>query len=231
MLQLILLLALVAVVDPVLFAAGAVMLVMPDPRRVLFGFVLGALLTSIPIGLVIVFSAQVTNSAPTGTTKHTVDPGVDIAIGLGLLLTSTVLVSGLWDRFQARRKQRRGPPKDKGPSQMQRALSKGSPGLTFCVGAVYEAGPSVVYLAAMHEIIVLNAGTVRSVLLVVLICIAQLALILAPLISFTIAPDWTPRALEQAKAWLSRNSRKIAVLATAIVGAWMLARGLITLLT
>jgi hypothetical protein len=225
----ILLLSLVAVVDPVLIAAAGVMLLLPGPRRLLFGFVLGALLTSIPVGLVIVFSVRGT-SAPAGTTKHTVDPGLDIAVGCGLLAVSLVLATGLWDRWQARRKERHGPPKDEGPSRMQRALSKGSPRLTFCVGAVYEAMPSVVYLAAMHEIVVLNAGTVSTVLLVVLICVAQLGLVLAPLISFLVAPDWTPRAVERTKAWLSRDARKLAVAATAIAGSWLLARGLVTLL-
>jgi len=52
-----------------------------------------------------------------------------------------------------------GPPKDKGPSRMQQTLSKGSPKLTFGVGAVYEAMPSVVFLAAMHEIVKLNVRT------------------------------------------------------------------------
>jgi Sap-like sulfolipid-1-addressing protein len=227
--QQILALALVAVVDPVLAAAAAVMLLLPGPRRLLLGFVLGALLTSISIGLVIVFSAQGTSSAPVSTTRHTVDPALDIALGCGLLAISVLIATGLWARLEERRKERRGAPKDKGPSRMQRALAKGSPRLTFCVGAVYEAMPSVVYLAAMHRIVRLDAGTVPTVLLVVLICVAQLALVLVPLVSFTVAPRWTPRALERAKAWLTRDARKLAVAATAIVGAWLLARGLIAL--
>jgi hypothetical protein len=227
--QQILVLSLIAVVDPVLFAAGALMLLLPDPKKLLLGFSLGALLTSIPIGLVIVFSAEATK-APLSTTKHRVDPGIDIAVGCGLLVISTLLATGVWARLNEWRKQRKGPANDNGPSRMQRALSKGSPRLTFGVGAVYEAVPSVVFLAAMHEVIQLNAHTLSMVFLVVFVCLAQLALVLAPLVSFTVAPDWTPTALESAKAWLSRDARKLAVAATAIVGAWLLVRGLITLL-
>jgi len=228
----ILALSLISVVDPVLLAAAGVMLLMPGPKKLMLGFVLGALLTSIPLGLVIVFSLQ-DSSKPVDTTKRTVDPALDIALGCAFLVVSIVVATGLWERFTERRKERRterhGPPKDKGPSRMDRALAKGSPRLTFVVGAVYEAMPSVLYLGVMHAIIKLNASTVASVLLVVLICVAQLTLILVPLISFIVAPTWTPRALERAKAWLSRDSRKIVVAATAIAGLWLLIRGLIYL--
>ena len=230
--QQILVLSLVAVVDPVLLAAAGVMLLMPSPKKLMFGFVFGALLTSVPLGLVIVFSLQPANK-PVDTTKHTVDPVLDIAIGGALLLISIMVGTGLWERLKDRGKERReerhGPPKKKGPSRLDRALAKGSPKLTFGAGAVYEAMPSVLFLGVMHEIIKLNAGTVTSILLVLLICLAQLALILVPLICFIVAPTWTPKALDSAKAWLSRDSRKLVVAASAIAGAWLVARGLIYL--
>ena len=59
---------------------------------------------------------------------------------------------------------------------------------------------------------------------------AQIMLVLLPLISFAVAPTWTPKALAAGKAWLTRDSRKLVVVTTAIVGAWLLVRGLITLL-
>jgi hypothetical protein len=228
-LQQILLLSLVAIVDPVIAGAAAVMLLLPEPKRLMLGFVLGALLTSITLGLVIVFVVGGTNSTAS-TTKRSVDPVVDIAAGVGFLLLATLVATGVWSRIAERRKERKGPRKDKGPSRLQRELSKGSPRLTFCVGAVYEAMPSVIYLAVMHDIVKLNASALVSVLLVVMICVAQLGLVLVPLISFAVAPTWTPKALEEAKAWFSRNDRKIAVVALTVVGAWLLGRGVITLL-
>jgi hypothetical protein len=224
----ILVLSLVAAADPVLAAATALMLLLPNPKRLMLGFIVGAFLTSIPVGLVVVFALQGAKG-PVSTTKHTVNPALNITLGCVLLVVSIMLATGLWDRLKERRKKRAGPPKDKGPSRMQRALSKGSPKLTFGVGAVYEAMPSVVFLAAMHEIVKLNVRNAPTVVLVVLICAAQLTLVLVPLVSFTVAPEWTPRALGRAKAWLSRDSRKLAVAATAIIGAWLLVRGAIPL--
>jgi len=226
--QQILFLSLVAIVDPVIAGAATVMLLLPEPKRLMLGFVLGALLTSVTIGLVIVFVAGGTNSA-TSTTKRHVDPVVDIAAGVAFLLLATLVATGVWGRLAERRRKRRGPKKNKGPSRLQEELSKGSPRLTFCVGAVYEAMPSVVYLAVMHDIVKLNPSALASILLVVLICVAQIGLVLIPLISFTVAPRWTPNALEEAKAWFSRNDRKIAVVALTVVGAWLVGRGVITL--
>ena len=225
----ILALALVAVFDPVLAGFAGLMLLLPEPRRLMLGFTLGAMLTSITVGLAIVFSVRGTQGA-VSTTRHTVNPALDIAVGVGLLVISIALATGLWDRVEKRRRERAGPPKDKGPSRMQKALGKGSPGLTFCVGAVYEAMPSVVFLAAMHEIVKLDARTVPTVLLVALICVSQIAFVLLPLISFTVAPTWTPKALERAKAWLSRDARKLAVAATAVAGSWLLVSGLVAAL-
>jgi len=231
--QQILVLSLIAAVDPVLLAAAGVMLLMPSPKRLMLGFVVGALLTSIPLGLVIVFALQ-DKSKPVSTTKHTVDPVLDLVVGGALLVIAVVVATGLWDRMKERGENRRierhGPPKDKRPSRLDRALSKGSPRLTFCAGAVYEALPSVVYLGVMHEIIKMNARTVTSMLLVVLICVAQLAFVLVPLISFAVAPSWTPKALASAKAWLTRDSRKLVVWTTAIIGGFLVVRAIVALL-
>jgi len=226
--QQILFLSLVAIVDPVIAGAATVMLLLPEPKRLMLGFVLGALVTSVTLGLVIVFVVGGTDSA-TSTTKRHVDPVVDIAAGVAFLLIATLVATGVWGRLAERRKKRRGPKKDKGPSRLQQELSKGSPRLTFCVGAVYEAMPSVVYLGVMHDIVKLNPSTLGSILLVVLVCVAQIGLVLIPLISFTVAPTWTPKALEEAKSWFSRNDRKIVVVASTAVGAWLLGRGVITL--
>ena len=225
--QQILALAVAAVFDPVLAGAAALMLLLPNPKRMMFGFVLGALLTSIPIGLVIVFALQ--GSKAVSTTKHKIDPALNISVGLVVLVICVMVATGLWQQLSDRRNKRKGPPKDKGPSRMQRALDKGSPKLTFCVGAVYEAMPSVIFLAAMHAIVKVNTRTVPTVALVVLICLAQLALVLLPLISFVVAPTWTPNALARAKAWLTRDSRKLTVVATAVIGIWLLVRGLVAL--
>jgi hypothetical protein len=51
-----------------------------------------------------------------------------------------------------------------------------------------------------------------------------------PLISFAVAPDWTPTAIERAKRWFAAHWRRIAEIGTAFVGLLLIIRGAIELL-
>ena len=56
------------------------MLVLDNPKRLLLGYLLGAMMTSITLGLVIVFALGGSSSG-TSTAKDTVNPVLDIALG------------------------------------------------------------------------------------------------------------------------------------------------------
>ena len=86
------LLSLVAIFNPSLLAAVTVMLLLPNPKRLMLGYVLGAYTTSITLGLLIVFSLH--GSSTESTSKHTISPAEDIAIGLLLLLIAWILRTG-----------------------------------------------------------------------------------------------------------------------------------------
>ena len=75
----VILLSLTASFNPTLVAATTVMLLLDKPARLMLGYLLGAYVTSITLGLVIVFSAS--NSSTTNTTENTLSPAVDIALG------------------------------------------------------------------------------------------------------------------------------------------------------
>jgi hypothetical protein len=51
------------------------------------------------------------------------------------------------------------------------------------------------------------------------------------LISFAVAPDWTPVAIERAKGWLARNGGRALVIALTVIGLLFLLRALITVIT
>ena len=51
-------LALAAALNPTLVAASTVMMLMPNPKRLMLGYLLGALMTSITLGLVIISSFE-----------------------------------------------------------------------------------------------------------------------------------------------------------------------------
>jgi Sap, sulfolipid-1-addressing protein len=100
----ILVLALIASLYPTLLAAVTIMLLQPSPKRLMFGYLLGAYTTSITVGLVIVFSLQ--GSGLVNEAKRTISPALDVAIGLILLLVAFVLATGRDEPLQRARLRR-----------------------------------------------------------------------------------------------------------------------------
>ena len=227
-------LSLVAMFNPSLLAAVTVMLLLPNPKRLMLGYVLGAYTTSITLGLVIVFSLH--GSGTESTSKHTISPAEDIVVGLLLVLIAWILRTGRDQPFQERRRQKKdakleakreaGKPTDSLP---MRLLSKGDPKVTFVVGALLSF-PGVSYLDALDHIHKLSPGTVPTVLLVVYFCLMQQILIELPLLGYLFAPDRTQDAVGGFKDTIARRGRPAAVIGSAAVGAVLIARGVITLL-
>ncbi len=228
------LLSLVSMFNPSLLAAVTVMLLLPSPRRLMVGYVLGAYLTSMTLGLVIVFSLH--SSSATSTAKHTISPAEDIIVGLLALAIAFVLKTGRDERFQARRRERKdaklkareaaGRPTESLPLRM---LGKGDPRVTFVVGAVLSF-PGVSFLDALDHIHKLNPGTVPTVLLVVGFCLMQQILLEVPLLGYVFAPESTRDKVARFRRWIGRKGRTGVVIGAAVIGAILVARGVITLL-
>ena len=63
------LLSLVSMFNPTLLAAVTVMLLLPNPKRLMAGYLLGAYTTSITLGLVVVFSLNGSSAASPPSTR------------------------------------------------------------------------------------------------------------------------------------------------------------------
>ena len=192
----------------------------------MLGYLLGAYMTSITLGLVIVFSLS--NSSATNTTENTLSPAVDIGLGAIALAIAFVLYTGRHERLRERRRARKAAKPDKGPPRWQRELSKGSARTTFIVGALLTF-PGASYLAGLHEIHNLKYSTTVTVLIVIGFNLVMLWLLEVPLACFLIAPEWTPRAIDRAKLWVSRHAHVFAVRGFAAVGALLIIKGIIGL--
>jgi hypothetical protein len=228
------LLALLSMFNPSLLAALTVMLLLPSPKRLMVGYLLGAYMTSITLGLVIVFTLS--SSSATSTAKHSISPVEDIVVGLLVVTIAFVLATGRDQPFQQRRQEKKdaklkarqeaGKPTESLPLRM---LGKGDPRVTFVVGAVLSF-PGVSYLTALDKINKLNPGTAETVLLVVGFCLMQQILLELPLLGYVFAPDRTQETVTRFKTWMGRSGRKAAVIGAAVIGVVLIARGLITLL-
>ena len=228
------LLSLAAMFNPTLLAAVTVMLLIPRPKRLMLGYLLGAYMTSITLGLVIVFSLH--GSGAESTSKQTISPLEDLIVGVLALIVAIVLRSGRDQPIRERRKERKdaklqakreaGKPTESLPLRM---LGKGDPRVTFAVGALLSF-PGVSYLDALDHIHKLDPGTVATVLLVVYFCVAQQILLELPLLGYLFAPDRTQDSVARFRAWMGRSGRGAATAGAGVVGILLVARGLIGLL-
>jgi len=222
----VILLSLTASLNPTLVAATTVMLLLDNPAKLMLGYLLGAYMTSITLGLIIVFSLS--NSSATNTTENTISPAVDIGLGAIALAVAFVLHTGRHERLRERRRERKAAKPDKGPPRWQQELSKGSPRITFVIGALLTL-PGASYLAGLHEIHKLKYSTAVTVVIVIGFNVVMLWLLEVPLACFLIAPEWTPRAIDRAKAWVAMHAHVFAVRGFAAVGALLVIKGIIGL--
>jgi hypothetical protein len=216
--------ALTSALNPTLLAVTTVMLLLPSPSRLMLGYWLGAMITSITLGLVIVFALK--SSSAVNTTQHTLSPIADLALGAIALGVALVLGTGRDRRLSERRARRKA---GKAPPKWQATLNRGTARTTFALGAVFTL-PGASYLAGLHKLSELQYSTGVTVLVVIGFNLVMLILLEAPLIAFKVAPDWTPHAVDRAKAWIGLHAKHFAVWGLAVVGTALVAKGLIGLL-
>jgi hypothetical protein len=221
------LLSLVAAANASLLAAVTVMLFLPSPKRLLLGYLAGALLTSLTIGFLVVF--VVDDASATSTAENSVSPSIDVALGLILLLVAYVLRGGHDQRLKERRKAKKGnagEEAEKSASKVEQLLGRGSARVTFALGVVLTL-PGVSYLAALRDLQELGYGTVAEILVIVGFNLMLLILLEVPLAGYFFAPERTVVEVQRFRAWLTRSGRRIAIVAAAGLGALLIARGLI----
>ncbi len=124
----VLVLALTAALNPTLLAASTMMMLLANPVRLMLGYLLGALLTSITLGIAIVYQLQ--GSGLESTTKRTLSPTATLTLGVIFLVLALVLGTGRDRRVTERRRARKPARADTGPPRWQRELGRGSARVT-----------------------------------------------------------------------------------------------------
>ena len=75
-----------------------VMLFLDNPKRLLLGYLAGALLVSLTVGFVIVFVIH--DSSATETAQNSLSPSMDFALGAIFLLVAYVITVSVTARIQ-----------------------------------------------------------------------------------------------------------------------------------
>lgn len=220
--------AFTAALNPTLLAATTVILLLPNPKRLLIGYLIGAMMTSITLGLVIVFSLE--GSSVVDTAQNTLSPAADFALG-GIALAIAFVLATDRDRALSERRQRRKAEKEpSGPPRWQRFLGRGSARDAFVVGALLTL-PGGSYLAGLTTLAGEDVSTFVTVLTVLAFNVIMLALLELPTLGYLLAPESTPGRVERFKAGLSRHGRRAGIWGAGVIGGLLVVRGLIELLS
>jgi len=223
----ILLLALVAALNPTLLAATTVLLLLERPERLMLGFWLGAMMMSVTLGLVIVYALE--GSSVVDTSKSTLSPGANLVLAALMWILAGVLASGHDERReQGGRRRRASSQEPKGTPKWQQQLSKGSARTTFVIGAVLTL-PGATYLLALNDLSKRNYAVAVTVLVVIVFNLIQLLLIEIPIVALKVAPNRTPALLERAKEWARLHGREYGTWALVGLGGLFALKGLLEL--
>ncbi len=220
-------LALTAALNPTLLAAVTVMLSLLSPKRLLSGYLAGALVTSLTAGMVIVFVLG-SGSSTSSTTKHSVNPVLDFVLGSFILLVAFVVGTGRDKRRRARSERKREEAKTKPPPRWKRQLSKGSARDTFLVGVLLSF-PGASYIAGMDLLSKQKVGTGGEVLTVIAFNVIMLLLLELPLIGYVTRPEWTAGTVARFNGWLTRSGGRAALIGAIVIGAALIVRAALTL--
>lgn len=216
--------AFTAALNPTLLAATTVMLTLLKPERLLLGYLIGALVTSVTCGLLLVFALP--GSSTSSTSKRTVNPIINIALGALILFIVFVVATGRDTRRRARSERKREKNKDKPPPRWKRQLSKGSTRDTIVVGALLSF-PGASYIAGMDRLHKQNLSTGVTILSVLVFNLIMLILLELPLIGYATNPQWTEGAVTRFSNGLSAHGGRIALIAGTAAGVLLILRGIV----
>src|SRR5271165_4232406 len=180
-------LAFLSALNPKLLALDLLLIENRRPRAMFLCVLLGGMTVALTIGLldVLVFHAD--------AIKHqaSVSAGVDLALGLLLLVAGVLLVTG---RLHGRRKVpvpagdgQPGKPEKK-DSWAQRVLAEPRLGLAMLVGALVGI-PGATYLTALHNLVTGKSSTLTQVIAVVIFVIIDFLLIIIPFAFLELRPE------------------------------------------
>jgi hypothetical protein len=212
-----------AALSPTLLAATTVMLLPPQRERLMLGYWLGAMVTSITFGLIVVYALQGAGLA--STTRHTLTPVEDFVVAAAAVTVAALLASRADQRVRARMSRRRRQPKN--PAKWQQRMRSGTAATAFALGAALSL-PGATYLVVLDRLSKLHYTAVVTVLVLIGSNVIQLIVLEVPMLASAIWPAQAPLAIDSTKAWMGRHGRhgrEYAAAALVMIGAALAARG------
>jgi hypothetical protein len=219
----IVLLAIASMFWPTLITIVVLALRVPHPVRILAWFVLGGLLTTITIGLLLVFTLQ--DSSFVSGSSRPANPILNIAGGL------LALAAALYLTRRSKRPQTEPAQKERKQSGFtQRAVERGGL-VAFIAGVVLNIVPGAFPFVALKDIAQLDVSDASKVAAVVIFYVIMFAFAEVPIVAYLFAPERTTARVNDFNAWLGRNSTRVAVYVLVVVGIYLTVKGVVQAVT
>jgi hypothetical protein len=217
----IVLLAIASMFWPTLITIVVLALRVPHPVRILFWFVLGGLLTTITIGLLLVFTLQ--DSSYVSGSSRSANPILNIAGGL-LALAAALYLTRRSKRPHA--EPAHAEEKKKQSGLTQRAVERGGL-VAFIAGVVLNIVPGAFPFVALKDIAQLDVGNATKAAAVVIFYVIMFAFAEVPIVAYLFAPERTTARVNDFNTWLGRNSTRVAVYVLVVVGIYLTVKGVV----
>jgi hypothetical protein len=225
-------LAFIAAANPKLLALDLLLIENRRPRAMFASILAGGIATGVLVGLLDVL---VLKSDPTKSQRQ-ISGGVDLALGLLLLVIGGLLMTGLlaqvWGRRPqsakrvAKKQEKLANPKDSWP---QRALREPRLGIAVVIGVLCGL-PGASYLTALHDLKAGHYSTATLVVGVLVFVIIEFLLILIPWLLLELWPARTTDSLRRAQAWLTGHVTALIAWICILLGGYLTVIGILHLL-
>jgi Sap, sulfolipid-1-addressing protein len=223
-------LAFTAALNPKLLAIDLLLIENRRPRAMFLCLLLGGMTTGLTIGLLDVLTVHADNISSQGK----ISAGVDLAVGLLLLVLGALLATGrLHRRHRAPVPAGTGPPEkpekpEKKDSWAQRLLAEPRLGLAMLVGVLIGL-PGAAYITALHNLVAGKYSTATQVIAVVVFVIIDFLLIIIPFAFLELRPQATKAFLKRAQHWLRGHVLQLMAGIALALGAYLTISALIRL--
>jgi len=215
----IVLLAVASMFWPTLITIVVLALRVPQPVRILAWFLFGGLLTTITIGLILVFTLQ--DSSFVSGSSRSANPIMNILGGL-LALAGAFYLSRRPPHHHAEPAD--GEKKQSGLTQ--RAVERGGL-VAFIAGIVLNIVPGAFPFVALKDIAQLDASNATKAVSVVVFYVIMFAFAEVPIVAYLFAPERTTARVNDFNDWLGRNTTRVAIWVLVVVGIYLTVRGVI----
>jgi hypothetical protein len=211
-------LAFSAALNPKLLAIDLLLIENRRPRAMFLSILAGGLGVAITIGLIDVLAIR----ADAVSSQKSVSAGVDLALGLILLVLGLLLVAGLLpgERRSKAGQAKQAKKESKGENWAQRTLREPRLLVAFLIGVITGL-PGASYIAALHGLIAGRSSTATQVVAVFVFALIEYLLIIIPWLCLELRPAGTAAFLRAAQSWLAGHVRQLMAWICLLLGLYL----------